>query len=195
MRWPRTLPTCSSSGAWRCQWRRRTGRATHTQSEALALPRAPLLVIAVAAACGGALLPLRAGRNAASTGASHGPWWVTANVGHQHWLRWDSLQRSGPIVEASAAARPALTRLRIPRWRPHAPPACPPACLPRLLAWRRLLRELAVSNPPAFLCHYYNHYFAHTGARLVSLGVPVLLAVQHVRVRVCCQCVFLFCLL
>lgn len=27
----------------------------------------------------------------------------------------------------------------------------------------RLLRELAVSSPPAFICHYYNHYFAHTG--------------------------------
>ncbi|PSC74963.1 heme oxygenase [Micractinium conductrix] len=35
-----------------------------------------------------------------------------------------------------------------------------------------LLRDLAVSSPPAFLCHYYNHYFAHTaGGRMIGKSV------------------------
>ena len=33
----------------------------------------------------------------------------------------------------------------------------------------RLLGDLAVSNPPAFICHYYNTYFAHTaGGRMIG---------------------------
>ena len=35
--------------------------------------------------------------------------------------------------------------------------------VPPLFLLCRLLRELSTSNPPAFMCHYYNHYFAHTG--------------------------------
>lgn len=38
--------------------------------------------------------------------------------------------------------------------------------------YAKLLRELAASNPPAFLCHYYNHYFAHTaGGRMIGKSV------------------------
>lgn len=34
------------------------------------------------------------------------------------------------------------------------------------------LRDLAVSSPPAFLCHFYNHYFAHTaGGRMIGKAV------------------------
>eukprot|EP00890_Picochlorum_soloecismus_P002508 jgi/Picsp_1/3258/NSC_06098-R1_heme oxygenase 1 len=34
------------------------------------------------------------------------------------------------------------------------------------------LRELAESNPPAFICHYYNFYFAHTaGGRMIGKKV------------------------
>lgn len=32
-----------------------------------------------------------------------------------------------------------------------------------------LLRDLAVSDPPAFICHYYNIYFAHSaGGRMIG---------------------------
>ncbi|PRW33603.1 heme oxygenase isoform B [Chlorella sorokiniana] len=38
--------------------------------------------------------------------------------------------------------------------------------------YAKLLRELAVNNPPAFICHYYNHYFAHTaGGRMIGKSV------------------------
>lgn len=34
------------------------------------------------------------------------------------------------------------------------------------------LRLLAASNPPAFICHYYNFYFAHTaGGRMIGHSV------------------------
>jgi heme oxygenase len=34
------------------------------------------------------------------------------------------------------------------------------------------LRDLAKSNPPAFVCHYYNYYFAHTaGGRMIGKQV------------------------
>ena len=36
----------------------------------------------------------------------------------------------------------------------------------------RLLQELATAAPPAFLCHYYNIYFAHTaGGRMIGAKV------------------------
>ena len=36
----------------------------------------------------------------------------------------------------------------------------------------RLLGELARAAPPAFLCHYYNVYFAHTaGGRMIGAKV------------------------
>ena len=36
----------------------------------------------------------------------------------------------------------------------------------------RLLRELADKDPPAFLCHFYNIYFAHTaGGRMIGAKV------------------------
>ena len=36
----------------------------------------------------------------------------------------------------------------------------------------RLLRQLADEDPPAFLCHFYNIYFAHTaGGRMIGTKV------------------------
>ena len=36
----------------------------------------------------------------------------------------------------------------------------------------RLLEDLAKTNPQAFLCHFYNIYFAHTaGGRMIGLKV------------------------
>lgn len=63
-----------------------------------------------------------------------------AGQANWHTLQHKVRRRQGP---ASRSAWPGAQ---------HTPPP-----------WRRLLRELAASNPPAFLCHYYNHYFAHTG--------------------------------
>ncbi len=41
-----------------------------------------------------------------------------------------------------------------------------------LVGARRLLAELAESNPQAFLCHFYNIYFAHTaGGRMIGMKV------------------------
>lgn len=38
--------------------------------------------------------------------------------------------------------------------------------------YARFIRKLAVDNPPAFICHYYNHYFAHTaGGRMIGAKV------------------------
>jgi hypothetical protein len=31
------------------------------------------------------------------------------------------------------------------------------------LTYSKLLEELSESNPPAFICHFYNVYFAHSG--------------------------------
>ena len=37
---------------------------------------------------------------------------------------------------------------------------------------RRLLRELAATDPPAFICHFYNVYFAHSaGGRMIGKKV------------------------
>lgn len=34
------------------------------------------------------------------------------------------------------------------------------------------LKDLSKSSPPAFICHYYNHYFAHTaGGRMIGKQV------------------------
>lgn len=36
----------------------------------------------------------------------------------------------------------------------------------------KLLEEMAVNDPPAYLCHYYNHYFAHTaGGKMIGSKV------------------------
>ena len=38
--------------------------------------------------------------------------------------------------------------------------------------WRRLLQELAKSDPAAFICHFYNFYFAHTaGGKMIGARV------------------------
>lgn len=40
------------------------------------------------------------------------------------------------------------------------------------LAYAAKLRALAASDPPAFVCHYYNYYFAHTaGGRMIGSKV------------------------
>lgn len=37
------------------------------------------------------------------------------------------------------------------------------------IEYSRLLREFATNDPPAFICHYYNTYFAHTaGGRMIG---------------------------
>jgi hypothetical protein len=48
------------------------------------------------------------------------------------------------------------------------------------LEYAKKLHELAKSDPPAFICHYYNYYFAHTaGGRMIG---------SKVRCRACCSC-------
>jgi heme oxygenase len=40
--------------------------------------------------------------------------------------------------------------------------------------YRGLIERLAVEDPPAFICHYYNYYFAHTaGGRMIGNKVGV----------------------
>lgn len=47
--------------------------------------------------------------------------------------------------------------------RPETDPEGPGA------TYAALLRELAASDPPAFICHYYNIYFAHSaGGRMIG---------------------------
>lgn len=47
--------------------------------------------------------------------------------------------------------------------------AAPPAPGGPGSAYAAFLRDLAVTSPPAFLCHYYNFYFAHTaGGRMIG---------------------------
>lgn len=42
------------------------------------------------------------------------------------------------------------------------------------------LRELAQSDPPAFLCHWYNVYFAHSaGGRMIGSKVGQMLGLQQ----------------
>lgn len=37
------------------------------------------------------------------------------------------------------------------------------------MTYAKLLADLAVSDPPGFICHYYNFYFAHTaGGRMIG---------------------------
>lgn len=50
--------------------------------------------------------------------------------------------------------------------------ALPPAPGGPGLAYAGFLRNLASISPPAFLCHYYNFYFAHTaGGRMIGAQV------------------------
>jgi len=45
-------------------------------------------------------------------------------------------------------------------------------CIMLACALRRLLRELAAKDPPAFICHFYNIYFAHSaGGRMIGKKV------------------------
>lgn len=46
--------------------------------------------------------------------------------------------------------------------------------------YAKLVRELAKSDPPAFICHYYNVYFAHTaGGRMIGSKVSGMLLGGH----------------
>ncbi|EFJ47062.1 hypothetical protein VOLCADRAFT_92469 [Volvox carteri f. nagariensis] len=48
------------------------------------------------------------------------------------------------------------------------------------LTYCRLLEKLAAEDPPAFICHYYNFYFAHTaGGRMIGNKVAAVLLDGH----------------
>jgi len=50
--------------------------------------------------------------------------------------------------------------------------ADPPAADGPGASYAALLRTLAVDSPPAFICHFYNFYFAHTaGGRMIGAQV------------------------
>ncbi|KAI8114281.1 hypothetical protein M9434_002407 [Picochlorum sp. BPE23] len=50
--------------------------------------------------------------------------------------------------------------------------ACSPSADSPGAQYASLLRELSESSPPAFICHYYNYYFAHTaGGRMIGKQV------------------------
>lgn len=41
------------------------------------------------------------------------------------------------------------------------------------LSYAKYLEELSENDPPAFICHFYNIYFAHTaGGRMIGRKVP-----------------------
>jgi heme oxygenase len=42
-----------------------------------------------------------------------------------------------------------------------------PECGSAGKAYREVLLNLAATNIPKFMCHYYNHYFAHTAGLFV----------------------------
>lgn len=48
------------------------------------------------------------------------------------------------------------------------------------LTYCRLLEKLAREDPPAFICHYYNFFFAHTaGGRMIGNKVRVHMGQQN----------------
>jgi heme oxygenase (biliverdin-producing, ferredoxin) len=47
-------------------------------------------------------------------------------------------------------------------------------------AYAAVLRQLAASDPPAFLCHWYNVYFAHSaGGRMIGTQVSKMLSLSR----------------
>lgn len=55
-----------------------------------------------------------------------------------------------------------------------------PPCGPSGINYSKQLTQLAVDNEPKFLCHYYNHYFAHTaGGRMIGKRVADALLGGH----------------
>ena len=47
-------------------------------------------------------------------------------------------------------------------------------------AYAAVLRQLAASDPPAFLCHWYNVYFAHSaGGRMIGTQVGKMLSLSR----------------
>lgn len=48
------------------------------------------------------------------------------------------------------------------------------------LTYVRHLQQLAANDPPAFICHYYNFYFAHTaGGRMIGQKVASMILDSH----------------
>lgn len=51
-----------------------------------------------------------------------------------------------------------------------------PACGPNGIAYSEFLTNLATESIPKFMCHYYNHYFAHTaGGKMIGKRMSDLL--------------------
>jgi hypothetical protein len=67
-----------------------------------------------------------------------------------------------PAPTTVTLTRPAPTTLQAPALDPEGPGQ----------VYCRLISKLAESDPPAFICHYYNFYFAHTaGGRMIGKKV------------------------
>ena len=76
-------------------------------------------------------------------------------------LRNNGLERGGPLTEDIEYA---VTTWGLTPTEPH--PDSPGS------TYAALLRDLSTSSPPAFICHYYNYYFAHTaGGRMIGKQV------------------------
>lgn len=55
-----------------------------------------------------------------------------------------------------------------------------PVCGPAGQQYSSFIRELAEDSMPRFMCHYYNHYFAHTaGGRMIGKRMSDLLLEGH----------------
>lgn len=64
----------------------------------------------------------------------------------------------------SFMARPTVTISNLTLIPLHLPPQDGPG-----MTYARKVADLAVSDPPTFICHYYNFYFAHTaGGRMIG---------------------------
>lgn len=73
-----------------------------------------------------------------------------------------SLRNSG--LERGTALRQDLAFLL-----EYDPSLTVPLCGPQGAAYSELVRDLAKESLPKFMCHYYNHYFAHTaGGRMIG---------------------------
>ena len=96
---------------------------------------------------------------------------------HEHGLSAPETASSGPGSEYSACVLAAQDLLRVS------------AAVSELLASHRLLRELASSDPAAFICHFYNFYFAHTaGGKMIGARVSCSLLLASTRKHACQAC-------
>ncbi|CAK0782606.1 hypothetical protein CVIRNUC_005810 [Coccomyxa viridis] len=88
---------------------------------------------------------------------------IVTDAQHSDYARFQStgLERSAALAEDIAWMQ-----------QEYALPATEPGDDGPGLAYSSLLRELAEKDPPAFLCHFYNIYFAHTaGGRMIGTKV------------------------